>query len=223
MWPDLPPSPSATSMPIQTPAYYEYTAPDASSAGAIVWLPTVTAFGTPGSLLKAKGMAFFVDGVPFLVTPQTFSPPQSTETASAEWTVPEQLDAIKSRLDISVTQLAELFSVTRKTVYDWYEGQSPRNAKKGDKIRVLAELLNNSGEADLKRLKAVWNIALPGGSFLSTLQSDTLVGSDLTDALAAKLNGLSVEMAAMANPVRRTGVFIGNSNLADIDRRSDAG
>jgi predicted transcriptional regulator len=167
-------------------------------------------------------MLLIVDGAPFFVVPQSLPQEHPTDVAPTGWSVPEQLDTIKSQLDISVTQLAELFSVTRKTVYDWYEGQSPRNAKSAQ-INALIEVLGKRSDIDLKRLKGFWNVSLPGGSFRSTLQSDILSGLELTAALTAKLNELSAEMSA-TNRVPRQGAtpYTSESTLADIEHRSDS-
>ncbi|MGC5831706.1 hypothetical protein LDP08_14210 [Ralstonia pseudosolanacearum] len=149
-----------------------------------------------------------------------------TEDAPAAPTVPalstcERLDTIKNRLGISITQLADLLGVTRKAIYDWYDGAEPRLAMIG-RISSLVEAIAGFEDLDLKRLKAVWSIGTPGGSFRSTLQNDTLVGPELTAALVAKLNELSEEMAAPTTSPRRTAIHIGSANLADIDRHSDS-
>jgi hypothetical protein len=229
MWPSLPPLydvsptyvPLASSMPIEQPEFYGLNAGSQSAVESAMWMQVEGAFATsPGS--SAQGLVLYVNGRPVVVVRQPVQSDRPWDASTVESTVPGQLDLIKSQLDISVTQLAELFSVTRKTVYDWYEGQSPRNAK-SDQIQALVGALDQHHNIDLKRLKAFWNIALPGGSFRSTLQSDTLSGPELTAALTAKLDELSAEMSASTRiPHRGAAPFAGESALADIERRSDS-
>ena len=55
----------------------------------------------------------------------------------------DRLDLIKERLAISITQMAELFGVTRKSIYDWYEGKGQRSAK-SNRMEILIDVLDNS-------------------------------------------------------------------------------
>jgi DNA-binding transcriptional regulator YiaG len=136
-------------------------------------------------------------------------------------TVAERLDLIKGRLGLSITQLAELFDVTRKTVYDWYEGTEPRrNAV--NRIEILIEVLNKaSPEIDLVRLKAVWNISVFGKSFLAVLGEDNLDAGTLQNALLEKLNELSSRMVATTGRMRKTNLQFGEAQLAEFERRID--
>lgn len=144
----------------------------------------------------------------------------ASDAVAVEWSVPEQLDAIRSKLDIPVTQLAELFSVSRKTVYDWYEGQSPCSAKR-DQIHALLEALGQRSNIDLKRLKGFWNVALPGGSFRATLQGDAPAGPKLAAALTATLDELAAEMSTPPRVLRRGAApCTGESTLSDIEHQS---
>jgi hypothetical protein len=228
MWPSLTPVydvapayvPLASSMPIEQPEFYGLSADSQSAVESALWMQVEGAFATsPGN--SVQGLVWYVNGRPVVVVRQPVQPDRPLDASTVESAVPGQLDQIKSQLDVSVTQLAELFSVTRKTVYDWYEGQSPRNAK-SDRIQALVDALDQRRNIDLKRLKAFWNIALPDGSFRATLQNDTLSGLDLTAALTAKLDELSAEMAAMARVPRRGAPYAGESTLADAEHRSDS-
>lgn len=235
MYVDLPPpldvarivAPYDSSMPLDGPKWQEFLGAReaADFIDSVGWLedglPVAT---TPVNTPRSMGSYFVIEGGASVVIAAEAAPVQSyaDKEGVVARTLPHQLDLIKERLDISVTQLAELFSVTRKTVYDWYEGQSPRNAKNG-RINALAEALDEAHDVDLKRLKGFWDIALSGGSFRSTLQSDTLSGPELTAALLAKLNELSAEMSATnRSPRRGLSSHSGESTLADIERRSDS-
>ena len=235
MYADIPPpldvaaivAPQGSSMPLNEPNWQELLGArqTAGFIEAIGWLESGSSPVTApvGTSLKT-GLLFVVEGAPYFVVVDGCAPAQVhlDKHEAVARTLPYQLDSIKERLDISVTQLAELFSVTRKTVYDWYEGQSPRNAK-SDRINALAEALDKVDDVDLKRLKGFWSITLPGGSFRSTLQSDTLAGPELMSALVAKLNELSAEMSAPVRSPRREQSFsVGTPTVADIERRSDS-
>lgn len=135
--------------------------------------------------------------------------------------VHERLDLIKDRLDLSITQLAELFGVTRKTVYDWYEGAEPRrNAV--NRMEILIDVLNRtSPEVDLARLKAVWNIPASGTSFRAVLCDDNLDLGTLQKALLEKLDELSTRMVATTNPMQKTTSQFGEAQLAEFERRTE--
>ena len=137
--------------------------------------------------------------------------------------VAERLDLIKDRLALSITQFAELFGVTRKTVYDWYEGTEPRrNAV--NRMEILIEVLNRaSSEIDLARLKAVWNVPVSGKSFRAVLGDDNLDADTLQKALLEKLNELSTRMVATTSPMRKTTSQFGEAQLAEFERRTDHG
>ena len=135
--------------------------------------------------------------------------------------VAERLDLIKDHLALSITQLAELFGVTRKTVYDWYEGTEPRRSAV-NRMEMLIEVLNRaSPKVDLARLKAVWNIPVSGTSFRAVLGDDNLDADTLQKALLEKLNELSTRMVATTSPMRKTTSQFGEAQLAEFERRTD--
>lgn len=137
--------------------------------------------------------------------------------------VAERLDLIKDRLALSITQLAELFGVTRKTVYDWYEGTEPRrNAV--NRMEILIDVLNRvSPEVDLARLKAVWNVPVSGTSFRAVIGDDNLDAGTLQKGLLEKLNELSTRMVATTSPMRKTTSQFGEAQLAEFERQTDHG
>jgi predicted DNA-binding protein YlxM (UPF0122 family) len=135
----------------------------------------------------------------------------------------EQLDFLKDHLGLSVTQMAELFSVTRKSIYDWYEGTIPR-VEKLNKAHTLVQVVSELQKVDVRRLKTVWNIKRNGQSFLDILGSDEINNADLQTALRSKLDELSSQMVTTASLVTRTQnrkIDIGESHMAEFDRRGD--
>jgi DNA-binding transcriptional regulator YiaG len=135
--------------------------------------------------------------------------------------VAERLDLIKDRLALSITQLAELFGVTRKTVYDWYEGTEPRR-NAANRIEILIDVLNRASPGvDLARLKAVWNVPVSGTSFRAVIGDDNLDVGTLQKALLEKLNELSTRMVATTTPMRKTTSQFGEAQLAEFGRQTD--
>lgn len=135
---------------------------------------------------------FLIDGHPLLLssTNNTESP-ALIEVERLGFA--DQLNGIKDVLGLTVTQLAELFKVTRKTVYDWYDGADPR-AGMGARIETLNHLLHNSVfQGDMKRLKQVWNLPINGESFIDIVNS-SVDHYDLKAALEGKLEELTPRM-----------------------------
>ncbi|MBF6647172.1 hypothetical protein IT781_00970 [Methylobacter sp. BlB1] len=171
------------------------------------------------------GYVLFVDGRLVIVK---LSDNQYTETSqetsnSQPVAIAERLDLIKDRLALSITQLAELFGVTRKTVYDWYEGTEPRRTAI-NRMEILINVLNEvSPEVDLTRLKAVWNIPVSGKSFRMVFGNDNIDAEALQRALTEKLDELSSRIIASTGPMRKINPQFGEAHLAEFDKRTDLG
>jgi hypothetical protein len=166
-----------------------------------------------------------VDGQPVILVLKDESHPDTSQDTSTSQPVPigDRLDLIKAQLDLSITQMAELFGVTRKSIYDWYEGKGQRSST-SNKMEVLIDALKKTtNEVDLRRLKFVWNIAVSGKSFREVFGDDQLHDTTLQNALEKKLNELSPRMVATAISTRKTTVQIGEAHLAEFDRRADFG
>lgn len=133
----------------------------------------------------------------------------------------ERLNSIKEALGLSVTQIAELFGVTRKSVYDWYEGVEPRSSKI-NRIEVLVDILQNSAaNIDLRRVKFVWNIPENGSSFLSVLNDDRLDSSALKTKLSSKLHELAPRLARKDTQEHSRSSSFGEASLIEFDRIAD--
>lgn len=165
-------------------------------------------------------LSFTVDGTQQILMPLvsfTRDDPVNSQSSS----VPDNLNSIKEKLSLSVTQMAELLNVTRKSVYDWYEGAEPRPSTIA-RINMLVEILHiASPELDLRRLKSIWKVPLKGQSFLAVLNDEKLDENNLRQALADKLHELSPRLAPPLSTSLRTSVVLGQAHLADIDRRAD--
>lgn len=169
---------------------------------------------------QMKQAAFFlIDGHPILLSSANESESLS-EVDVEKLGFAAQLDEIKGFLGLTVTQLAELFRVTRKTVYDWYDGADPRLGM-GARIETLNHLLHSSSfPGDLKRLKHVWNLPINGGSFIDMVNSN-IDHYDLKAALEGKLDELAPRMVPPAR--KPSGITSGSkmSVLGEIIRDTD--
>ncbi|WP_157763359.1 hypothetical protein [Pseudomonas citronellolis] len=182
-----------------------------------------------GSIGESTGASIYRDRIRLVVNDVLFEVGAFSSTddagSGAEKFLPpaataEKLTSIQSTLGLSITQLAEIFGVTRKTVYDWFDGTEPRTALSG-KIDVLSEVIANNSGVDLKRLKSVWGIPVSGKSFRELLAEDGLDRESMVRQASAKLAELGPRIGA--GRARVSGVKLGNANLSDIDRVADVG
>jgi DNA-binding transcriptional regulator YiaG len=176
---------------------------------------------------KKTCMLVIVEGMPLIIKPVAEAASKAKLTQENSNTPPvtlaERLDLIKDRLALSITQMSELFGVTRKAVYDWYEGAEPRAAMI-NRIETLIDIINTARpEIDLQRLKAVWNIPISGRSFLMVFGDDSIGIDTLRTTLVEKLDDLSPRMVKKTNSTQKTTSQIGESRLAEFDRRADFG
>jgi transcriptional regulator with XRE-family HTH domain len=212
-----------SSMPLRAPGWNERPlGDDYSNLLGPTWIATdFDAYSTsPARAYGEQAIFFVVDSKPLAVVLRP-SIEVKPAVSMASLTISDRLNFVKETLGLSITQLAELFGVTRKTVYDWYEGAEPRQAMIG-RLIALQEVFDASGDANLLRLKAFWSVPVNGRSFLSTLQSDTLAGPDLKAELLATLNGLSEEIDAPVRTSARKAGPLSESAISDIERRTDS-
>lgn len=135
--------------------------------------------------------------------------------------IPESLDQIKERLSLSVTQIAELFGVTRKAVYDWYEGAEPRPTMASRIATLSAVVAEEFPGMALQRLKAVWSVPVSNKSFRAVLNDDSIDPADLKTALSEKLRELAPRI--MPAPLRsaKDAFILGEAHISELDRRAD--
>lgn len=153
---------------------------------------------------------------------QIEEPINTADMATTQTVFPDHLNLIKDRFALSVTQIAELFGVTRKSVYDWYEGSEPRN-NTAERMEVLINALRSTipAETDLKRLKMVWNIPISGQSFISVFNGSILDIASFQKVLEKKILELSSHMIKKSNSTHETAVQLGKAHLAEFDRHAD--
>jgi len=104
----------------------------------------------------------------------------------------DRLNPMRKQLALSITQMSELLGVTRKSIYDWYDGIEPRSNTM-TRLEILTKALQSvSADVDLTRLKVVWNIPVSGESFREVYSNSELNDGGLLEGLIAKLNDLSL-------------------------------
>ena len=217
---DVSTSPSGLVEPIPRPLYAEVH--NIASLPRELWNSLISSSGTSPGKTKQTLVLFSDDRIVELSTSANSEKVMDLVTQPAALT--DRLNEIKGRLDLTITQMAELFGVTRKSVYDWYEGVEPRQIKTSRMetlIDVLIKASKDSIELDLKRLKIVWNIPIDGLSFREVFNDDKLDSTSLKSALFATLHELSPRMVKSTSSVHKTFAQIGSSHLIDIDRSAD--
>jgi transcriptional regulator with XRE-family HTH domain len=132
----------------------------------------------------------------------------------------DRLETVQKRLGLSITQVAELLGVTRKSVYDWFDGKSSPRASAIQKVEALNDIINESPTGiDITRLKTVWNIPTDGESFLNLLKDEAIPVDLLKEKALAKLLALGPRLGkADLTPGK---VRQPLSTLIDIDRSID--
>ena len=169
-----------------------------------------------------KKIIILIDGKPLLISEESSKNSTFNTTAIQNGSFKEQLDEIKTGLTLSITQLAELFGVTRKTVYDWYEGTTPRHGITS-RMNILVDVLKSMpSEVDLPRLKTVWNIPVSGKSFRSIFNDEILDELSFRTTIDKKLYELSPRLAKKTGSQRKTSVQLGKAHLAEFDKYTDA-
>lgn len=142
---------------------------------------------------------------------------------SAPHAVPVYLAQIKERLGLSIMQMAELFGVTRKSVYDWYDGVAPQ-PKMVNRIEIVCEVLDTQPlHVDLCRLKASWHIPVSDKSFCAIVTEDGLSLIDFRIALTAKLHELLPRLVSSKTLPSRGAIDLGEAHTSEFGRFAELG
>ena len=133
----------------------------------------------------------------------------------------DRLNPIREQLGLTITQLAELFGVTRKSIYDWYDGIEPRSSTL-TRLEILSNAIESiSGEVDLKRLKVVWNIPISGKSFRDIYNTISPDDPALLEELVKKLKELTPNMAKRTGFPRKLHDQLGDTHTTEFDKHAD--
>lgn len=174
---------------------------------------------------RAKYHIIILDDAPVAIELQDVhiqkSEKQQGVDAEKSITFIERLTPIREQLGLSITQLAELFGVTRKSIYDWYEGIEPRS-NTVTRLEILTKALQDVPDGvDLKRLKVVWNIPVSGRSFREIYNDTDLEDGILLERLSATLKDLIPNMVKQNRLPRKPAAQVGKARLSELDKYVD--
>lgn len=86
---------------------------------------------------------------------------------------------------LSVSMLAEIFNVTRPTIYSWQEGTAPQ-ADKQNRIELVTKLFSSTNSRHLSLMSKVWNRSVGDNpSLFEILTAKTIGTNDFHIALSA--------------------------------------
>ncbi|BAP77692.1 hypothetical protein MT1_0516 [Pseudomonas sp. MT-1] len=181
-------------------------------------------YGVTGLLRRTPALIITVDGNPAELTRNVVSIVQPSASALKEIAAisfKAQIENVQDQLGLSITQIAQLFGVTRKTVYDWLDNAAPR-ANASNRMEFVADLIRqNESRLNLKRLKGVWQMAVNGRSFIDIVLDEELDQDSRMAAAMAKLEELAPRLGQTAFKLGKT--YLGNAHANDIERAADLG
>lgn len=134
---------------------------------------------------------------------------------------------LKENFSLSMSEMAGLFNVTRKAVYDWFDGSRPRQ-QMSEKIACVREILEKGIQKEHRRfVRQFWNTRGENGAALI----DVLKAQEFTSELAAKgalaIDNMAPKIAQYIerNQSTRQRHAIGHGNTDDsfrsIESRND--
>lgn len=213
---------STTSFSYREPTVAARVIASAPQISPYIELPSIVR-NLATSTTEKSDVTVFVDDHPLIIV-RTASNDAHIDVEAPLFSAPTtalRLDQIKERLGLTVTQMAELFGVTRKSIYDWYEGTPPRKQHE-DRISILIEVLNDlSSTTNLQSLKNIWHMNIAGESFVGVLHDERLDYALLLDSLTKKINELSPFMATPRLSSRNAKGQIGMAQLSEFERARD--
>lgn len=113
---------------------------------------------------------------------------EQSEQRPAEPAFLEDLRWLRGSLGVSMSEIAELFGVTRKAVYDWFNGSAPKRVGRIAKIQWVRSALEGQLSAErLRLIRHVWEQPLEGGSCLWEQLRLSAAGASEAAAIARSL------------------------------------
>jgi hypothetical protein len=107
---------------------------------------------------------------------------------------------LKDSLSLGMTGLAELLGVTRKTVYDWFDGVEPRRDGRFAKVAALRVALEKIAIDERAMIKRIWDLPLTDGG---TLRSILGAGEEDAVRLEAKIGRALQELKGEISTVEQ--------------------
>ena len=143
--------------------------------------------------------------------------PEPDSTTSVEFI--DKLNTIKTTLNLSISQLSELFYVSHKTVYDWYDGITQPNSNIIQRVDILIDILYTlPSDVNIRRLKSIWKIPIYNKSFLAVFTTTQI--DFLREKIIEKLKQMHDMLVVHHNtPKHHPPLGFGDAHLADLERR----
>jgi hypothetical protein len=144
--------------------------------------------------------------------------PEPDSTTSVDFI--NKVNIIKTILNLTIHQLSELFNVSPKIIYDWYDGIIQPNILMEQRIEILIDVLNQlPSNTNPRRLKSIWKIPVSNKSFLKVFTTEHI--DVLYEKLTEKLTEMNfwLSVSVPTKPIEITcKSFLGNAHLAEYDR-----
>ena len=135
------------------------------------------------------------------------------QVVAAPQSLAVELKTIKEALRLSVAETAQLFSVSRPTIYSWREGK-PINPENSDRLRALASAL--APHLDLLHTQ-VGRVAQRAIEGRTTLLQKLAAGAGAWETVEQLVAILSREAAQRERLARRLQGRTGDRGAADLD------
>ena len=127
---------------------------------------------------------------------------------------------LKDNFSLSMSEIANLFGVTRKAVYDWFDGSKPRQ-QMSDRIAGVREILEKNVKSDHRKyVRLFWSTRIDGDASLL----DLLKLPESTPEIIANSTHLMEKINARIgdyverNDSKRSRNAIGRTNTDDMFR-----
>lgn len=167
---------------------------------------------------------FYIDGTVLAFDPLskklTVEAVQPLEVAAPQ-RFTEDLLWLKDSLGTGVSGLADLFGVTRKTIYDWLEGVEPKRDGRVAKISALRTALEGLAlRSRYQLLRQVWNLPIENGRpLIEILRSGEGDARSLQEEIQGVLRSLEPTLSYIEQRnARSSRQGIGRGHTEDVVR-----
>lgn len=132
----------------------------------------------------------------------------------------EDLKWLRSSLGVSMSEISELFGVTRKAVYDWFNGSPPKREGRIAKIHLVRSALEAAlPPARLRFVRQIWELPLSdGGSLLEQLKRSQTPGQGI-ESISLSLRLLETKLQEIEDRnARPNETGLGEAHAEDLIR-----
>lgn len=189
---------------------------ESANAGAMLWsptdLPVISVYGS--SLLTP-----LLSGKPFS---PVWTRKASESSAPAIAALDGAADArwIKDSLHLSMSDVAALFGVTRKAVYDWFDGTSKPRAHFSERMAAIRSTLQGACTSEqLGLLRQLWSAPLAGEESLAGILKSVDASTASKAKIKAALEELEPRMAELTQRLQSQPRHdLGRAHIEDLVR-----